>query len=126
MRTVAAREMRLASLLARPFRSAKQSGQRSPQFSPRNRRPQRTQGTSGSPLSDGTAELLRRGGPAQVAGADAVTDDGRNDGMADPLRPVQLAQMVEHHCGGEHLGRRVGDALPRDVRRAAVYRLKDG
>src|SRR3954453_13219990 len=103
MRTVAAREMRLASLLARPFRSAKQSRHSSPQPSPRIRRPQRTQGTSGSPLSDGTAELLRGGGPAQIAGADAVTHDSRYDRMPDPLRPVQLAQVIEHHRRSEHL-----------------------
>ena len=35
------------------------------------------------------------------------------DGPPDPLGPVQLAQVVEHHRGGEHLGGGIGDALAR-------------
>src|SRR4051812_8349104 len=91
IRTVAAREMRLASFLARRRRSARHSGHSSPHPSPRRRRPHLAQGTSGSPLSDGTAELLCTGGAAQIAGADAVAHDGGDDGIPDPLRPLQLA-----------------------------------
>ena len=101
--TVAAREMRAANLLARVFRSAMQSGQRSPQASPLIRRPHRTQGTSGSPLSNGAAEFFGRGGSTQVSGADAVLDYGGDDCIPDPLSPVQLTQVVQHHGGGKHL-----------------------
>jgi len=34
--------------------------------------------------------------------------------------------MIEHHRRRQHLGRRVGDPLPRDVGRRAVHRLEDG
>ena len=33
--------------------------------------------------------------------------------------------MIEHHRGSEQLRRRIGDPLPRDVRRRAVHRLED-
>src|SRR6267142_349450 len=80
MSTVAAREMRLASFLARPSRSARQSRHSSPQRNPLTRRSHLAQGTSGSPLSDGTAELLRARGTTQVAGPDPVAHDGGDDG----------------------------------------------
>src|SRR4051812_38639515 len=87
---VAAREMRLASLLARRFRSARHSGQSSPQPRPRTRRSHLAQGTSGSPPGDSTAKLLSRCRPAQIAGADLVLNDGSSDGVPDTLGPIEL------------------------------------
>src|SRR3954465_7347901 len=121
---VAAREMRLASLLARTFRSPKQSGQRLPQPSPHTRRPHLTQGTSGCPSRNRMSELLRAGGAPEVAGANAVLHDGRDDGIADPLGPVQLPDMIQHHGGGKHLCRGVRDPLSGYVRRASMHRLE--
>src|ERR1700682_4983432 len=97
--TVAAREMRRASFLARPSRSARHSGHSSPQRNPLIRRSHLAQGTSGSPLSDGTADLLRARGAAQVSGPDAVTHNGGDDSLADPMGPLQLADVVQHHGG---------------------------
>src|SRR5918994_4735912 len=124
--TVAAREMRPAILLARPCRSARHSGQSSPQPSPRIRRPHRTQGTSGSPLGNGTAELLGRRASTQVAGAYVVLHDRGDDGIPDPLGAIQLADMVQHHGGRKHLSGGIGQTLARDVRSAAVHCLEDG
>src|SRR5919107_956110 len=95
--TVAAREMRAANLLARALRSARHSGQSSPQPKPRPRRPHRTQGTSGSPLSDRMPELLRAGSTTEVTGANAILHDGGDDGAPDPLRPFQLSDVIQHH-----------------------------
>src|SRR3954468_12481451 len=82
--TVAAREMRRASFLARPSRSARQSGHRSPHRHPLIRPSHLAQGPSGSPLSDGTAEFFRARGAAQVAGPDAVVHDSSDDSLANP------------------------------------------
>src|SRR5215210_7112288 len=123
--TVAAREMRLASRLARRLRSLRQSGQSSPQPSPRTRRSHLTQGTSGSPLGNGTTELLGAGGSAQVAGADTVADDRSEDGVSEPLSAIQLAEVIEHHRRRQHLGRRVGETLPGNVGRAAMHGFED-
>ena len=67
--------MRWASRVARPCRSARQSGQSSPQESPATRRSHLAQGTSGNPPGNRTPELLRGGGAAEVAGADVVPHD---------------------------------------------------
>src|SRR3954470_4781529 len=112
---VAAREMRLASLLARTFRSPKQSGKTVPQPSPHTRRPHLTQGPSGCPSRNRMSELLRAGGAPEVAGANAVLHDGRDDGIPDPLGPVQLPDMIQHHGGGKHLRRGIGESLPGNV-----------
>src|SRR5215213_12040030 len=101
--TVAAMEMRLASLLARTFLSRRQSGHSSPQPSPHTRRPHRTQGTSGCPSRNRMAELLGAGTAAQIAGANVVLHDRGDDRVPDPFGALQLADMVQHHGGGEHL-----------------------
>src|SRR5829696_5966388 len=124
--TVAAMEMRLASLLARSFLSRRQSGHSSPQPSPQTRRPHRTQGTSGCPSRNRMAELLRAGDPPEVTGADPVAHDGRDDGIPDPLGSVQLSDMIQHHGSGKHLCRGIGEALTGNVRSAAMHRLKNG
>src|SRR6187397_1873809 len=102
--TVAAREMRLASLLARSFRSPRHSGQSSPQPNPHTRRPHRTQGTSGCTSLNRMSELFRAGGAAEVPGASAVLHDGCDDGIPNPLGQVQLSDMIQHHGRGKHLG----------------------
>ena len=110
-----------------PAARRRQSGQSSPQGSPRT--PPSTLGAGN--LRQPACATARpnssvRRGAAEVAGADAVPHDRSGDGVADALGAVQLADVVEHHGGREHLGRRVGHALPRDVGRAAVHRLEDG
>src|SRR5829696_2325221 len=123
--TVAAMEMRLASLLARTFRSRRQSGHSSPQPNPHTRRPHRTQGTSGCPSRNRMSELLRAGGAPEVTGANTIAHDGRDDGIADPLGPVQLSDMIQPHGSGKHLCRRIGEALTGNVRGAAMHRLEN-
>src|SRR5918994_6439170 len=124
--SVAAREMRLARRDARLERAARHWGQISPQASPMTRRPQLAQGTSGSPPRDSIAELLGGRRPAEIAGPDLVPDDRVHHRPAHPFGAVELAEMVEHHRGGQDLRRGIGDALPRDVGRAAMHRFEDG
>src|SRR5512145_2435478 len=101
---VAAREMRVASLDARRPRSARQPGQRSPQARPTTRSPHFAQGTSGNPPRDSTTELLGGSRSAQIPGADPVGHDGLDHTPPNALGAVELAHVVEHHRGGEHLG----------------------
>src|SRR5688572_32865450 len=89
--SVAAREMRLASRLARLERSARHWGQRSPQASPITRRSQRAQGTSGSPPRDSIAELPGGCRAAEVACPESVLDDRVHHGAAHPVGAVELA-----------------------------------
>src|SRR5215210_6188661 len=126
MSTVAAREMRPANLLARVFLSPRHSGHSSPHPSPHTRRPHRTQGTSGCPSRNRMAELLGAGTAAQIAGANVVSYDRGDDRVPDPLGALQLADMVQHHGGSEHLRRGVGQPLAGNVRGAAMHRLEDG
>src|SRR5687767_4295131 len=106
--SVAAREMRLASRDARLERAARHCGQMSPQASPMTRRSQLAQGTSGSPPRDSIAELLGGRGPAEIAGPDLVPNDGVDHCLAHPFGAIQLAEMVEHHRGGQDLRRGIG------------------
>src|SRR6478672_11468436 len=94
---VAAREMRWASRVARCCRSARQSGQSSPQGRPATRRSHLAQGTSGNPPGNRMPEFLRGGRATKVAGADVVAHDRVGDGLAEPLRALELAQVIEHH-----------------------------
>src|SRR5688500_5240001 len=113
--TAAAREMRLPSRLARACRSAWHSGHSAPQLSPRILRPHFAHATSGSPLCDSISKLLGRGSAPEIVGANLVADDRGDDRIPDPLGAVELANMIQHHRGGEHLGGRIGDALSGDV-----------
>ena len=47
------------------------------------------------------------------------------NGRTDALGSIGLAQVVEHHRGGENLGRGIGDVLARDIGRTAVRGLED-
>src|SRR5919198_924598 len=79
---------------ARPSRSQRHSGHSSPHAMRGTCLPHLAQGTSGHPLGDSIAELLRGGVPAEVAGPDIVLHDHLRDGVANPLRPVELADVV--------------------------------
>jgi len=58
---------------------------------------------SGNPPRDSTAELLGGSRSAEIPGADPVGHDGLDHAAPDPLGPIQLAQVVEHHRRREHL-----------------------
>src|SRR2546422_694493 len=77
------------------------------------------------PAGHSPGELGGRSTPPQILGADVVLHDRRLERPAQPARGRELVDVIEHHRGGEQLGRRVRDPLPRDVRRRAVHRLED-
>ena len=62
---------------------------------------------------------------AEVARHRLAFADRRLERAADAPRALAVADVLEHHARGEHERARVGDALPRDVRRRAVHRLED-
>src|SRR5438093_1686898 len=86
--------------------------------------PQRAHGLL-EPAGHSPGELSGRSTASQILGANVVLHDRRFERPAQAARGLDLADMVEHHRGGEQLGRGIRDALPRDVRRRAVYRLED-
>src|SRR3989454_5871419 len=80
-----------------------------------------------NPLDHGAGELGPRSPspPPQIRCADLVLHDRRFDRPAQPLARLQLADVIEHHRGREHLRRWIGDPLPRDVGGRAMHRLED-
>src|SRR5687767_2658652 len=123
---VAAREMRRASRFARVVRRLKQSGQSSPNCRPGVNAPQRAQGTSAKPAGNRIAELLRGGRASEISRSHVVGDDRALERIPEPPGRVQLTDVVEHERRGEHLRARIGESLPRDIRRASVDGLEDG
>src|SRR5216684_6809244 len=79
-----------------------------------------------NPLDHGAGELGRSSTSPQIRCADLVLHDGCLEGAAQPLARLELADVIEHHRGGEHLRRWIVDPLPRDVRRGSMHRLEDG
>src|ERR1041384_1204143 len=112
---VAPNAIHLDTRRARASRSQRHSGQSSVHASPGTRFPHLAHGTSGNPLSDGITELLGAGVPAEIAGTNLLYDDDVLDRLPDALGPVQLAHVIEHHRGGQHLSRGISDPLPRDI-----------
>ena len=62
----------------------------------------------------------------QVTGHLITGLDGRPHGLANALRFVLHAEILQHLDGGEDHRGGVGDVLAGDVRRRAVYRFEDG
>src|SRR5467141_3396215 len=114
-----------AVLPARRSTSRVQSRHRPPIAMPAVSTPHFAHGWLGpNPLNHGAGEFGRSSTSPQVRCADLVLYDGCLEGAAQPLPRLELSQMIEHHGGGEQLCRRIGDPLPRDVRRGAVDRLE--
>src|SRR5260221_2362975 len=86
--------------------------------------PQRAHGLL-EPAGHSPGELSGRSTAPQILGADVVLHYRRFERPAQPARGRELPDVIEHHRGGEQLGRGVRDSLPRDVRRRAVHRLED-
>src|SRR6267378_2958750 len=78
-----------------------------------------------NPLNHGAGELGRSNTSPQIRCADLVLHDGCLEGAAQPLARFELPDVIEHHRGGEHLRRRIGDPLLCDVRRRAMDWLED-
>src|SRR6185436_14866203 len=91
---VAASAIQLESRRARASRSQRHSGHSSVQASPGTRLPHLAHGTSGNPLSDGIAELLRARVSAEIAGANVLRDDDVFDRPTDSLGTLQLTHVV--------------------------------
>src|SRR5213079_2065240 len=125
--TVVPMATRRATLLARRSSSRVQLAHRPPIAMPGVSVPHFAHGWLGpNPLDHGAGELGRSSTSPQIRCADVVLHNRRFERAAQALGRLELAQMIEHHRGGEHLGRRVCDPLPRDVGRRAVDRLEDG
>src|SRR5439155_22863302 len=119
--TIATRRPRRDAFCMTPF---EHRGQRSPTAMPAVIVPQRAQGWL-EPPDHGAGELGGRSTASQVFRADVVLDDGGFERPAQPVPRLELADVVEHHRGREHLRRRVRDPLPGDIGRGAVHRLED-
>src|SRR6266513_5816488 len=89
--------------------------QRSPGAIPAVGWPQRAHGWL-EPAGHSPGELSGRSTPSQILGADVVLHNRRFECPAQPTGGRELAAGIEHQRGGEQLGRRVRDSLPRDVR----------
>src|SRR5882672_938697 len=125
--TVVPMATRRAILLARRASSRAQLAHRPPIAMPGVSVPHLAHGWLGpNPLNHGAGEFGRSSTSPQIRCADLVLHDGCLERAAQPLPRVELADMIEHHRGREHLRRRIGDPLPRDVRRRAVHRFEDG
>src|SRR2546430_6209285 len=59
-----------------------------------------------NPLDHGAGELGRSSTSPQIRCPDVVLHNRRFERAAQALGRLELAQMIEHHRGGEHLGRR--------------------
>src|SRR5437016_9492422 len=115
-----------ATLVARRSSSRVQLAHRPPIAIPGVSVPHLAHGWLGpNPLNHGAGEFGRSSTSPQIRCADLVLYDGCLERAAQPLPCLELADVIEHHRGSKHLGRRVGDPLPRDVRRRAVHRLDD-
>jgi len=77
---------------------------------------------TGEPLDDGRRKLsgadAAADGGLQFGGREAVLD-GPQPGIVDPGGDGGLPDVDQHHDGGKQQPRGIGDALARDVRRAA-------
>src|SRR5262245_6180575 len=70
------------------------------------------------------ADLAGRGLAAEVARHGLAFGHQGLDGPHDGVRGLRVAEVLEQHGAGPDLGDRVGDPLPRDVRRRAVHGLE--
>src|SRR3954469_16765661 len=75
-------------------------------------------------FADGFGELRRRGGAAEIAGAHAAVAEHRVERLPDAIRPLPLADVLEHQQSGQQQGSRVRHVLIGDVGSAAVHRLE--
>src|SRR5256712_13739682 len=66
--------------------------------------PQRAHGLL-EPAGHSPGEFSGRSTAPQILGADVVLHDRRFERPAQPARCLDFADVVEHHRGGEHLGR---------------------
>src|SRR2546425_5217832 len=115
-----------AILLARRWSSRVQLAHSPPIAMPAVLSPHFAHGWLGpNPLNHGAGEFGRSSTSPQIRCADLVLHDGCLEGAAQPLARLEVADVIEHHRGSEQLRRRIGDPLPRDVRRRAVHRLED-
>src|SRR5438874_1357264 len=96
----------------------------SPKAIPAVMSPHRAHGWLDAP-GHSPGEVGGRSTAPQILGADVVLHDHRFERAPQPARFLELADVVEHHRGREHLRGGVRDALPRDVRRRAVDGLED-
>ena len=76
-------------------------------------------------FNDRSSKLGCRGIPAKVKGDVLFAGDCIIAGLLDSAGKIDFAEVPQHHAGTEQEGRRVGFALPCDVRRCAVDALKD-
>src|SRR6059036_2764501 len=124
--TVVPMATRRAILLARRWSSRVQLAHSPPIAMPAVSVPHWAHGWLGpNPLNHGAGEFGRSSTSPQVRCANLVLYDGCLEGAAQPPGGLELTDVIEHHRGGEQLRRRIGDPLPRDVRRRAVHRLED-